>query len=113
MLGASARGAQSFTLGRQQSSGDEQGDRNKAMLTSVMTLNCTLENGYQGNSVLYVFHLNKEKIFNRQNCVTMLCDPKETHPLPHCSRHLRLPPAPGGSQHRAEACQEELTLLCL
>lgn len=63
MLGASARGAQSFTLGRQQSSGDGQGDRNKAMLTSVMTRNCTLENGYKGNSVLYVFHLNKENFF--------------------------------------------------
>lgn len=50
MLGASAQGAQSFTLGRQQSSGDGQGDRNKAMLTSVITLNCTLENGYKGNS---------------------------------------------------------------
>ena len=24
----------------------------------------------------------------------MLCDPKETHPFPHCSRHLRLPPHP-------------------
>ena len=38
-------------------------NRNKTMSMSLMTLNCTLKNGYKDNSVLYVFHLNKKNFF--------------------------------------------------
>ena len=63
MLGASAQGDRASVWEDSQVLEMDSDDRNKTMLMSLMTLNCTLKNGYKDNSVLYVFHLDKKKIF--------------------------------------------------
>ena len=63
MLGASAQGDKASVWEDSKVLEMDSDDRNKTMLMSLMTLNCTLKNGYKDNSVLYVFHLDKKKIF--------------------------------------------------